>query len=131
LESLGITLEAVRQQLSQMSHHRELGRLPHGISQRIPFTITTMRVLHQARLETSVTGHINQIRTPDGRPVICTGELLLGLLHVPAGAPASGVAAGALFRLGIDISAPYEQAYAQVAEFVRRSQADEQVPRDM
>lgn len=130
LESQGITLEAVRQQLSQISHHREHGHLLYGISERLPFIIATVRVLRQARLETSATGHINQMRTPEGRPVICTGELLLGLLYVPTDVPASGVAAEVLFRLGIDISASYEQVYTQVAEFVRRSPPDEPMGED-
>jgi ATP-dependent Clp protease ATP-binding subunit ClpC len=126
LASLGITVEAVRQQLDDMSLPAEDGASSVGISRRITFTKMTMGTLSNARHQWPNTGHLDgdQKHTPEGYPYLCTGEILLAMINVTPGAVIGKDAAAAiqvLARLGMDLPRAYEQALDQV----RRSPADE------
>jgi hypothetical protein len=121
LNSLGISVEAVRQQLGELIPSEKGGISSYGISERMAFTKGALRVLSLAMMrELPRTGHAaqGQKHTAEGHPYICTGELLLGILALDAMA-----AAQALSRLSIDVHAAHEQ----VTEFVRHFPADEPV----
>jgi ATP-dependent Clp protease ATP-binding subunit ClpC len=124
--SLGITVEAARQQLDAMSMPTEDGPSSYGISRRITCTRMTMGTLSNARLQWPKTGHADedQARTAEGYPYMCTGEILLAMISVYPGAVIGTDAAAAaqvLVGLGVDLSGAYEH----VLEIVRRSPADE------
>jgi hypothetical protein len=131
LESLGITAEAVRIQLEEITHPDEDGASSYGISRRITLTRMGMGVLSQTIMALGKTGHAEegQPRTPQG-PYLCTGEMLVAMIGVlpesvvPVVPPSAPEAIQVLNRLGVDRST----ALGPVIERVRRSPADEQWP---
>ena len=132
LASLGITAEAVHRQLEDIARPDEDGASSYGISRRITFTKMGMGLLSHTVMALSKTGHAeeSQPRTPRG-PYLCTGEMLVAVIGVlperavPA-APADGAGAvQVLNRLGVNRST----ALGPVIDQVRRSPADEQLPR--
>jgi len=84
LESLGISIEAVRQQVEEM-----IGRGQHAPSGHIPFTPRAKKVLELALREAIALGH----------NYIGTEHILLGLIR-----EGDGVAAQVLVRLGADLN---------------------------
>ena len=84
LESLGIGLDAVRQQVEEI-----IGRGQHAQSGHIPFTPRAKKVLELALREAIQLGH----------NYIGTEHILLGLIR-----EADGVAAQVLVRLGADLN---------------------------
>jgi len=84
LESLGIGLEAVRQQVEEI-----IGRGQHASSGHIPFTPRAKKVLELALREAIQLGH----------NYIGTEHILLGLIR-----EGDGVAAQVLVRLGADLN---------------------------
>ena len=131
LELLGITAEAVRRQLKEITRPDEDGASSYGISRRITFTRMGMGVLSHTIMALSKTGHARdgQPRTPQG-PYLCTGEMLVAVIGVLPESVVPVVSAGApeavqvLNRLGIHRST----ALGPVIEQVRRSPADERWP---
>lgn len=132
LASLGITSEAVRRQLEDITRPDEDGASSYGISRRITFTRMGMGLLSHTIMALSKTGHAEegQPRMPRG-PYLCTGEMLVAVIEVlpervmPA-VPADGAeAVQVLNRLGVNRSA----ALGLVIDQVRRSPADERLPR--
>ena len=89
LESLGISLEAVRQQVEQI-----IGRGSQAPSGHIPFTPRAKKVTELALLESDALGHGH----------IDTEHLLLGLIR-----EGNGVAAQVLVRLGGDLNSVRQQ----------------------
>ena len=132
LASLGITAEAVRRQLEDIARPAEDGASSYGISRRITFTRMGMGLLSHTIMALSKTGHAEegQPRTPRG-PYLCTGEMLVAVIGVlperaVTAVPAEGAAAvQVLDRLGVHRST----ALQPVIDQVRRSPADEQLPR--
>ncbi len=84
LESLGISLEAVRQQIDEIIGHGQ-----HAPSGHIPFTPRAKKVLELARPEAVQLGH----------NYVGTEHILLGLIR-----EGEGVAAQVLVRLGADLN---------------------------
>ena len=84
LESLGVSLDAVRQQVEEI-----IGRGQHPPSGHIPFTPRAKKVLELSRHESSALGHNH----------IGTEHILLGLLR-----EGDGVAAQVLVRLAADLN---------------------------
>jgi ATP-dependent Clp protease ATP-binding subunit ClpA len=129
LKHLGITVEAVRQQLDEITRPDEDGPSAVGISRSITFTRMVMGTLMRARDEWPETGHAdeNQKRTPEGYPYLCTGEILVAMIDVrpecaePVAPSHVAEAIQVLTRLGVDLAA----AFAPVLELVRMSPADE------
>jgi ATP-dependent Clp protease ATP-binding subunit ClpC len=129
LKHLGITVDAVRQQLDEFTRPDEDGASAVGIPRSITFTRMVMGMLAQARLEWPKTGHAdeNQKRTPEGYPYLCTGEVLVAMIDVrsectkPVTPAHVAEAIQVLTRLGVDPAA----AFAPVLELVRMSPADE------
>ena len=89
LESLGIGLEAVRQQVEEI-----IGRGQHASSGHIPFTPRAKKVLELALRESIQLGH----------NYIGTEHILLGLIR-----EGDGVAAQVLVRLGADLNRTRQQ----------------------
>ena len=89
LESLGISLEAVRQQVEQI-----IGRGQQAPSGHIPFTPRAKKVLELALREAQQLGH----------NYIGTEHILLGLIR-----EGSGVAAQVLVKLGADLNRARQQ----------------------
>src|SRR5258708_28283746 len=89
LESLGIRLEAVRQEVEQI-----VGRGEHAPSGHIPFTPRAKKALELAQRESMDLGH----------GFIDTEHVLLGLIR-----EGHGVAAQVLVRLGADLSRVRQQ----------------------
>ena len=89
LESLGISLEAVRQQVEQI-----IGRGQQAPSGHIPFTPRAKKVLELALREAQQLGH----------NYIGTEHILLGLIR-----EGSGVAAQVLVTLGADLNRARQQ----------------------
>ena len=89
LEALGISLDAVRQQVEQI-----IGRGQQPRSGSIPFTPSTKKVLELAQRESDAMGH----------GYVGTEHLLLGLLR-----EGDGVAAQVLVRLGVDLNRVRQQ----------------------
>src|ERR1700730_13860067 len=89
LESLGISLEAVRQQVEQI-----IGRGQQAPSGHIPFTPRAKKVLELSLREAQQLGH----------NYIGTEHILLGLLR-----EGSGVAAQVLVKLGADLNRARQQ----------------------
>ncbi len=89
LESLGISLEAVRQQVEEM-----IGRGQDQPSGHIPFTPRAKKVLELSLRESQQLGH----------HYIGTEHILLGLIR-----EGEGVAAQVLVRLGADLNRVREQ----------------------
>src|ERR1700693_2638512 len=107
LESLGISIEAVRQQVEEM-----IGRGQHAPSGHIPFTPRAKKVLELALREAIALGH----------NYIGTEHILLGLIR-----EGDGVGAQVLTRLGADLGRTRQQVIAllpggesrEPAEYVR------------
>jgi ATP-dependent Clp protease ATP-binding subunit ClpC len=89
LESLGIGLDAVRQQVEEM-----IGRGQHASSGHIPFTPRAKKVLELSLREALQLGH----------DYIGTEHILLGLIR-----EGDGVAAQVLVRLGADLNRVRQQ----------------------
>ena len=89
LESLGISLEAVRQQVEQI-----IGRGQQAQRGHIPFTPRAKKVIELAMRESDALGHVH----------IDTEHLLLGLIR-----EGHGVAAQVLVRLGGDLNSVRQQ----------------------
>jgi len=89
LEALGISLDAVRQQVEQV-----IGRGQHSGSGSIPFTPRAKRVMELAQRESDAMGHA----------YVGTEHLLLGLVR-----EGDGVAAQVLVRLGADLNRVRQQ----------------------
>src|SRR6201987_5214016 len=89
LESLGITLDAVRQQVKEI-----IGRGQQAPSGHIPFTPRAKKVLELSLREADGLGH----------NYIGTEHILLGLIR-----EGSGVAAQVMVRLGADLSRARQQ----------------------
>jgi hypothetical protein len=103
LQSLGISLEAVRQQIEEI-----IGRGQQAPSGHIPFTPRAKKVLELSLRESLQLGHT----------YIGTEHILLGLIH-----EGDGVAAQVLVRLGADMNRVREQ----VIELLHGHQAEEPV----
>ncbi len=101
LESLGISLGAVRQQVEQM-----IGRGEQAPSGHIPFTPRAKKVLELSLRESHLLGH----------DYIGTEHLLLGLIR-----EGEGVAARVLVRLGADLN----RVRQQVIQLLRGQQGKE------
>jgi ATP-dependent Clp protease ATP-binding subunit ClpA len=89
LDSLGISLDAVRQQVEEI-----IGRGQHAPTGHIPFTPRAKKVLELSLREALQLGH----------NYIGTEHILLGLIH-----EGDGVAAQVLVRLGADLNRVREQ----------------------
>jgi ATP-dependent Clp protease ATP-binding subunit ClpC len=89
LESLGVSLQAVRQQVEEIIGHGQ-----NGTAGRIPFTPRAKKVLELSRREALAMGH----------NYVGTEHILLGLLR-----EGNGVAAQALVRMGADLSRVRQQ----------------------
>ena len=89
LESLGVSLQAVRQQVEEIIGHGQ-----NGTAGRIPFTPRAKKVLELSRREALAMGH----------NYVGTEHILLGLLR-----EGDGVAAQALVRMGADLSRVRQQ----------------------
>jgi ATP-dependent Clp protease ATP-binding subunit ClpA len=89
LESLGISLQAVRQQVEEI-----IGQGQYGTAGRIPFTPRAKKVLELSRREALAMGH----------NYVGTEHILLGLLR-----EGDGVAAQVLVRMGADLSRVRQQ----------------------
>src|SRR5690625_4810399 len=96
LESLGISLEAVRQQVEQMT-----GQGQQPPTEYIPFTPRTKKVLELSLAEASQLGHND----------IGTEHLLLGLIREE-----DGVAAQALVILGADLDRVRQHVFDELRE---------------
>jgi Clp amino terminal domain, pathogenicity island component len=101
LESLGIRLEAVRQQVEQI-----VGRGEQAPSGHIPFTPRAKKVLEFSLRESQMLGH----------DYIGTEHILLGLIR-----EGEGVAAQVLVRLGADLN----RVRQQVIQVLHANQASE------
>ena len=135
LESLGITVQAVRRQLEEIprdvrAHEdHENGASEVYISGRITFTRNAAGLLSLAWLALSKTGHNarGQPRTPQGF-YLCTGEILVAMFGMQSGfapvLPDDPEAVVVLDRLGVYGS----DARDRVIYRVRRSPADERWP---
>jgi ATP-dependent Clp protease ATP-binding subunit ClpC len=89
LESLGISLQDVRQNVEEM-----IGRGQHELSGHIPFTPRTKKVLELSLRESQQLGH----------DYIGTEHILLGLIR-----EAEGVAAQVLVKMGADLNRVRQQ----------------------
>jgi ATP-dependent Clp protease ATP-binding subunit ClpA len=103
LESLGVSLEAARQQVEEI-----VGRGSHQVSGHIPFTPRAKKVLELSLREAIQLGH----------NYIGTEHILLGLIR-----EGEGVAAQVLTRLGADLN----RTRQQVIELLHGPQAAEAV----
>jgi ATP-dependent Clp protease ATP-binding subunit ClpC len=99
LESLGISLDTVRQQVQEI-----IGQGQHAPSGHIPFTPTAKKVLELALAESKALGH----------HYVGTEHILLGLIR-----EGDGVAAQVLVRLGADLN----QVRQQVIQLLHDYQA--------
>jgi ATP-dependent Clp protease ATP-binding subunit ClpA len=97
LESLGISVDAVRQQVEQMVGIGE--QAPSG---HVPFTPRAKKVLELSLREALQLGH----------DYIGTGHIMLGLIR-----ESDGVAAQALVRLGADLNQVRQQVIQQLHGF--------------
>ena len=100
LESLGISLEAVRQQVEEI-----IGRGQDPQSGHIPFTPRAKKVLELSLRESQQLGHHH----------IGTEHILLGLIR-----EGEGVAAQVLVRLGADLNRVREQVLQLLAGHEQR-----------
>jgi ATP-dependent Clp protease ATP-binding subunit ClpC len=99
LESLGISLDTVRQQVQEI-----IGQGQHAPSGHIPFTPAAKKVLELALAESKALGH----------HYVGTEHILLGLIR-----EGDGVAAQVLVRLGADLN----QVRQQVIQLLHDYQA--------
>jgi ATP-dependent Clp protease ATP-binding subunit ClpC len=97
LESLGISLEAVRQQVEEV-----IGQGQHAPSGRIPFTPRAKKVLELALSESKALGH----------DYIGTEHILLGLIR-----EGDGVAAQVLAKLGADLNRVRQQVIQLLQDY--------------
>jgi ATP-dependent Clp protease ATP-binding subunit ClpA len=104
LDSLGISLDAVRQQVEEI-----IGRGQQAPSGHIPFTPRAKKVLELSLRESQQLGH----------DYIGTEHILLGLLR-----EGGGVAAQVLVKLGADLN----RVRQQVIQLLHGHQAEEPVP---
>ena len=103
LESLGISLEGVRQQVEEI-----IGQGQQAPSGHIPFTPRAKKVLELAFREARALGH----------DYIGTEHILLGLIR-----ESDGVAAQVLVRLGADLN----RAREQVIQLLEEGQGDDDI----
>jgi ATP-dependent Clp protease ATP-binding subunit ClpC len=103
LESLGISLETVRQRVEEI-----IGRGQHTPSGHIPFTPRAKKVMELSLRESRRLGH----------NYIGTEHILLGLIS-----EGDGVAAQVLTSLGAEYDRVKEQATQLLAEYQRRKSA--------
>jgi ATP-dependent Clp protease ATP-binding subunit ClpC len=103
LESLGISLETVRQRVEEIA-----GRGQHAPSGHIPFTPPAKKVLELSLRESQHLGH----------HYIGTEHILLGLIR-----QGDGVAAQVLAEVGADLDRVREQVVQLLAEYQRRKSA--------
>jgi ATP-dependent Clp protease ATP-binding subunit ClpC len=103
LESLGISLETVRQRVEEI-----IGRGQHTPSGHIPFTPRAKKVMELSLRESRQLGH----------NYIGTEHILLGLIS-----EGEGVAAQVLASLGAEHDRVKEQATQLLAEYQRRKSA--------
>ena len=96
LESLGISLDVVRQQVEEI-----IGRGQQELSGHIPFTPRAKKVLELSRREAGQLGH----------NYIGTEHILLGLIR-----EGDGVAAQVLVKLGADLNRVRQQVIQLIAE---------------
>jgi ATP-dependent Clp protease ATP-binding subunit ClpC len=96
LESLGISLQAVRQQVEEV-----IGQGQHAPADPIPFTPRAKKVLELSRREALAMGH----------NYVGTEHILLGLLR-----EGDGVAAQVLVRLGADLNRVRQQVIQLLAD---------------
>jgi ATP-dependent Clp protease ATP-binding subunit ClpC len=101
LESLGISLEAVRQRVEEV-----IGRGEHAPSGHIPFTPQAKQILKLALEESRTLGH----------HYIGTEHILLGLIS-----EGDGVAARVLSGLDADLNGVREQVIRLLDEYQRRT----------
>jgi ATP-dependent Clp protease ATP-binding subunit ClpA len=106
LESLGISLEAVRAQVQEI-----VGRGQRGPSGHIPFTPRAKKVLELSLRESQQLGH----------NYIGTEHLLLGLVR-----EGEGVAAQVLVKLGADLSRVRQQVIGLLSGYASGKEAAEQ-----
>ena len=106
LESLGISLQAVRQQVEEI-----IGRGQQVPSEGIPFTPRAKKVLELSLRESKQLGHT----------YIGTEHILLGLIR-----EGDGVAAQVLVRLGADLN----RVRLQVIQLISGQQPDRLLPRE-
>jgi ATP-dependent Clp protease ATP-binding subunit ClpC len=99
LESLGVSLEAVRQQITEI-----IGQGQQAPSGHIPFTQRAKEVLELSRREAEELGH----------DYIGTEHILLGLLR-----EGGGVAAHVLVKLGANLDGTREQVIRLLDEYRR------------
>ena len=97
LQSMGISLEAVRHQVEEI-----IGQGEQAPSGHIPFTPQAKKVLEHSSREAKKLGHKH----------IGTGHLLLGLIR-----ERKGVAAQALVQLGADLPTVRQQAIQQLSTY--------------
>jgi ATP-dependent Clp protease ATP-binding subunit ClpC len=103
LESLGISLEAVRQQVEEIT-----GQGQHAPSGHIPFTPRAKKVLELSLREARQLGH----------DYIGTEHILLGLIR-----EGEGVAAQVLVKLGADLNGVRQQVTQLLHEYsIRKTQ---------
>ena len=103
LESLGISLDAVRRQVEEI-----IGRGEQAPPEHMPFTPRAKKVLELSLLEARALGH----------DYIGTEHILLGLIRED-----DGVAAQVLVRLGADLN----RAREQVIQLLQEGQGDDDV----
>ena len=94
LESLGISLDAVREQVQEIIGQEVIGQGQHDLSGHIPFTPGAEKVLELSLREALQLGH----------NYIGTEHILLGLIR-----EGEGVAAQVLVKLGADLNRVRQQ----------------------
>ena len=106
LESLGVSLQAVRQQVEEIIGHGQ-----NGTAGRIPFTPRAKKVLELSRREALAMGH----------NYVGTEHILLGLLKVP-----DSRGAQILAQLGLT----YQDAYAELTRMLEAFMAARQAAQE-
>jgi Clp amino terminal domain, pathogenicity island component len=109
LESLGISLQPVRQQVEEI-----IGPVQQVPSEHIPFTPRSKKVLELSLRESLQLGHDR----------VATGHILLGLIR-----EGDGVAAQVLVRLGADLNQVRQQVIELVSDL--RPQSGRRPPREV
>lgn len=128
LGSLDITADAVRDSLFGAERPEEDGPSSYGVSERITFTRMVIGVMSKARLGLTETGHAHegQVRTSEGYPYLCSGEVVLPLVssrqtgHVGGTTP---TAIRALVQLRVDLHI----ANSSVLNYARSTPANEPI----
>jgi ATP-dependent Clp protease ATP-binding subunit ClpA len=109
LESLGISLQPVRQQVEEI-----IGQVPQHVAEHLVFTARSKKVLELSLRESLRLGHDR----------VGTGHLLLGLIRED-----DGVAAQVLVRLGADLYQVRQQVIELVSDL--RPQSGRRPPREV